>query len=55
MKLDLNEGHAERCHALHPGDRECNCHIAYGYATAEEMDEADRAASQGQEGDHARD
>jgi hypothetical protein len=38
---DPNEGHAERCACLHPGDRECNCHKAYGYETAEEMGEDD--------------
>jgi hypothetical protein len=50
MSIDHNEGHAESCVCLRPGDRECNCHIAYGFATAEEMEEADRAASQDQDG-----
>lgn len=35
------EGHAEDCHAVLPGDRGCNCHLAYGFDTAEDMEEAD--------------
>jgi hypothetical protein len=37
---DIYEGHSPNCHAVHPGDRECNCHLAYGFSTAQEMDEA---------------
>ena len=39
--VDVNDGHAESCACLHPGDRECNCHKAYGFATAYDMEVAD--------------
>lgn len=32
-------GHDERCAAVRPGDNGCNCHKAYGYDTAREMEE----------------
>src|SRR3546814_16357200 len=37
---DAKGGHSDACACLHPGDRECNCHMAYGFATAEDMDDA---------------
>ena len=39
--MDCNEGHAESCACLRPGDRECDCHKSYGFETAEDMDIAD--------------
>lgn len=42
---DHNEGHAENCACLYPGDRECNCHKARGFPTAEAMEVADRLES----------
>lgn len=39
---DIYEGHSPNCHAVHPGDRECNCHKAYGFDSQEDMDEAKR-------------
>lgn len=42
VKYDIYEGHSPSCHAVHPGDRQCNCHIAYGFATAEERDEQEK-------------
>lgn len=42
MSTDIYEGHSPHCHAVQPGDRECNCHLAYGFATAEAMEEQDR-------------
>ena len=38
---DPLEGHAQNCNAVKPGDRECSCHQAYGFPTAEAMDESD--------------
>lgn len=38
---DHNEVHGDACAVLRPGDRECNCHLAYGFATADDMDESD--------------
>ncbi|MUV13529.1 hypothetical protein [Noviluteimonas gilva] len=35
--------HAESCACLRPGDAECNCHLAYGFASTEAMDERDAA------------
>ena len=40
MGNDIYGGHAESCHALSPGDRECNCHKIQGFNSAEEMEEA---------------
>lgn len=41
MKSDPNFGHSDGCACIQPGDRECNCHLAYGFPTAEAMGEAD--------------
>ena len=38
---DIYEGHSPDCHAVKPGDRECNCHRAYGFESSEAMQEFD--------------
>jgi len=43
---DIYEGHSPQCHAVHPSDRQCNCHLAFGFATAEAMDEHDTVNAQ---------
>lgn len=43
--IDALEGHADNCNAVKPGDRECNCHKAYGFATADAAQDADEAAA----------
>lgn len=51
---DPNDGHAESCHCLQPGDRECNCHKSYGFVTAEDMDEAEACDLAVRKGAHVR-
>lgn len=37
---DPLEGHSSWCHAVQPGDRECNCHKIHGFETAEALQQA---------------